>query len=66
MCVCVRWCVCVLLLSTVDELELVGPLEARLHAVVHPQLVRVLKELLEDGEGRGSTQQGHVTMTWVT
>ena len=49
----VWWCVCVLLLSTVDELVLVGALEAHLHALVHPQLVHVLKELLGGRRGEG-------------
>lgn len=35
------------LLCTVDELVLIGPLEARLHSFVVPQLLCVIKELLE-------------------
>lgn len=38
------------LLCTVDELVLIGPLEAGLHSFVVPQLLCVIKELLEEGE----------------
>lgn len=39
--------VCVLLLSTVDQLIFVGAFEAVLDAVVVPQLLSMLKELLQ-------------------
>ncbi len=40
------------LLCTVDELVLIGPLEARLHSFVVPQLLCVIKELLRKRKGR--------------
>lgn len=53
----VLWCLH-LLLCTVDELVLIGPLKARLHSFIIPQLLCVIKELLRKRE---TNVKNHIT-----
>uniref|UniRef100_A0A3B4XBZ4 Uncharacterized protein n=1 Tax=Seriola lalandi dorsalis TaxID=1841481 RepID=A0A3B4XBZ4_SERLL len=56
LCVGVYCLLCVfLLLSTVDQLIFIGAFETRLHAVVFPQLLSMLKELLTDRQTERQT-----------
>lgn len=50
---------CVLLLSTVDQLIFVGAFEAGLDTIIIPQLLSMLKELLQ-GETKSQVSKTHL------